>query len=177
MGLRLCHRSLDHNREHRARAGILQLYALCHPDHPASSRVLEKCGFRFEQRLEGACAESVLSPRDSDDTSNRAFYADHWWRHIEGWREAEGDPILIPTLRESVEFRCDFAAGIIAPEYLLLILNPGGGYLNACRSLCSIGRHSKIHLVSIHSAGVAHRAQYLRSLSIDCHPDGRVDGR
>ena len=122
MGLRLCHRSLDHNREHRARAGILQLYALCHPDHPASSRVLEKCGFRFEQRLEGACAESVLSPRDSDDTSNRASYADHWWRHIEGWREAEGDPILIPTLRESVEFRCDFAAGIIAPEYLLLIL-------------------------------------------------------
>jgi RimJ/RimL family protein N-acetyltransferase len=33
--------------------GILQLYALCHPDHPASIRVLEKSGFRFEQRLEG----------------------------------------------------------------------------------------------------------------------------
>jgi hypothetical protein len=28
-------------------------------------------------------SESVLSPRDSDDTSNRASYADHWWRHIE----------------------------------------------------------------------------------------------
>jgi [ribosomal protein S5]-alanine N-acetyltransferase len=32
--------------------GVVRLYALCHPDHPASARVLEKCGFRLEQRLE-----------------------------------------------------------------------------------------------------------------------------
>ena len=89
---------------------------------PHPSEFWRNLGFASNSDLRGACAESVLSPRDSDDTSNRASYADHWWRHIEGWREAEGDPILIPTLRESVEFRCDFAAGIIAPEYLLLIL-------------------------------------------------------
>ena len=32
--------------------GVVRLYALCHPDHPASARVLEKCGFRLEQRLD-----------------------------------------------------------------------------------------------------------------------------
>jgi [ribosomal protein S5]-alanine N-acetyltransferase len=31
---------------------VLRLYALCHPDHHASIRVLEKCGFGFEERLE-----------------------------------------------------------------------------------------------------------------------------
>ncbi len=31
---------------------IRLLYALCHPDNRASARVLEKCGFLFEQRLE-----------------------------------------------------------------------------------------------------------------------------
>lgn len=31
--------------------GVVRLYALCHPGHPASARVLEKCGFRLEQRL------------------------------------------------------------------------------------------------------------------------------
>src|SRR5262249_29546904 len=29
--------------------GVRRLYALCHPDHRASSRVLEKCGFTREQ--------------------------------------------------------------------------------------------------------------------------------
>jgi RimJ/RimL family protein N-acetyltransferase len=28
------------------RLGVTRLYALCHPCHPASQRVLEKCGFR-----------------------------------------------------------------------------------------------------------------------------------
>ena len=31
--------------------GVGRLYALCHPDHPASIRVLEKCDFRLESRL------------------------------------------------------------------------------------------------------------------------------
>jgi len=30
---------------------VLRLYALCHPDHLASIRVLEKCGFAIEARL------------------------------------------------------------------------------------------------------------------------------
>jgi hypothetical protein len=49
--------------------------------------------------------------------------------------------------------------------------NPGSAYLNACRSLCGIRRHSKIHLVSIHRAGEAHSTQHLRSLSIYSHLD------
>jgi len=31
--------------------GVGRLYALCHPDHPASIHVLEKCEFRLEDRL------------------------------------------------------------------------------------------------------------------------------
>jgi len=31
--------------------GIRRLFALCHPDHAASARVLEKCGFDLEERL------------------------------------------------------------------------------------------------------------------------------
>lgn len=37
---------------------VERLYALCHPEHPASIRVLEKCGFRLEDRLK----ESVRFP-------------------------------------------------------------------------------------------------------------------
>ena len=41
---------------------ILHLYALCHPEHPASIRVLEKCGFHFEQRLEQFAEFPNLNP-------------------------------------------------------------------------------------------------------------------
>jgi ribosomal-protein-alanine N-acetyltransferase len=42
--------------------GVIRLYALCHPDHPASARVLEKCGFRLEQRLEQFAEFPNLNP-------------------------------------------------------------------------------------------------------------------
>ena len=42
--------------------GVGRLYALCHPDHPASARVLEKCGFRLEQRLEQFAEFPNLNP-------------------------------------------------------------------------------------------------------------------
>jgi RimJ/RimL family protein N-acetyltransferase len=41
---------------------VLHLYALCHPDHAASARVLEKCGFRLEQRLEQFAEFPNLNP-------------------------------------------------------------------------------------------------------------------
>jgi [ribosomal protein S5]-alanine N-acetyltransferase len=44
------------------RLGVVRLYALCHPEHPASARVLEKCGFRLEQRLEQFAEFPNLSP-------------------------------------------------------------------------------------------------------------------
>jgi ribosomal-protein-alanine N-acetyltransferase len=39
--------------EHAPAIGIRRLYAICHVDHRASSRVLEKCGFKFEGILPG----------------------------------------------------------------------------------------------------------------------------
>jgi [ribosomal protein S5]-alanine N-acetyltransferase len=42
--------------------GVVRLYALCHPEHPASARVLEKCGFRLEQRLEQFAEFPNLNP-------------------------------------------------------------------------------------------------------------------
>jgi RimJ/RimL family protein N-acetyltransferase len=33
--------------------GVQRLYALCHPNHPASVHVLEKCGFVLEDRVAG----------------------------------------------------------------------------------------------------------------------------
>jgi ribosomal-protein-alanine N-acetyltransferase len=38
-------------RDLAARLGVTRLYALCHPEHRASSRVLEKCGFALEGPL------------------------------------------------------------------------------------------------------------------------------
>ena len=47
--------------------GVLQLFALCHPDHSASARVLEKCGFRLEQRLERFAQFPNLNPGGLED--------------------------------------------------------------------------------------------------------------
>jgi RimJ/RimL family protein N-acetyltransferase len=38
-------------RDLAATLGVTRLYALCHPEHRASSRVLEKCGFGLEGPL------------------------------------------------------------------------------------------------------------------------------
>jgi ribosomal-protein-alanine N-acetyltransferase len=41
---------------------VRRLYALCHPDHPASRRVLEKCGFSHEGRLRSFAEFPNLEP-------------------------------------------------------------------------------------------------------------------
>jgi ribosomal-protein-alanine N-acetyltransferase len=46
---------------------ILQLYALCHPDNTASIRVLEKCDFLLEQRLEQFLQFPNLTPNNRED--------------------------------------------------------------------------------------------------------------
>jgi len=46
---------------------IALLYALCHPDHPSSARVLVKCGFRLEQRLDRFAEFPNLNPGSRDD--------------------------------------------------------------------------------------------------------------
>jgi len=47
--------------------GLRSLVALCHPDHDASIRVLQKCGFRREARLEGAYEFPNLTPGERSD--------------------------------------------------------------------------------------------------------------
>jgi RimJ/RimL family protein N-acetyltransferase len=47
--------------------GLRSLVALCHPDHPASIRVLHKCGFGQEAHLERACEFPNLSPGERSD--------------------------------------------------------------------------------------------------------------
>lgn len=47
--------------------GVRQLYALCHPDHPASIHVLEKCGFARESLLPQHVELPNLSPGHRED--------------------------------------------------------------------------------------------------------------
>jgi RimJ/RimL family protein N-acetyltransferase len=56
-------------RDLAAQLGITRLYALCHPDHRASSRVLEKCGFAFEGTLEKYAEFPNLDPGVRADVS------------------------------------------------------------------------------------------------------------
>lgn len=49
-------------------SGIVRLYALCHPDHRASGRVLEKCGFDLEATLRCHTEFFNLTPGSPVDT-------------------------------------------------------------------------------------------------------------
>ena len=46
--------------------GLHALHARCHPEHRASARVLEKCGFTLEQRVKSALVFPNLSPERQD---------------------------------------------------------------------------------------------------------------
>jgi RimJ/RimL family protein N-acetyltransferase len=52
-----------------AELGITRLYALCHPDHHASQRVLEKCAFMREGILPRHSLFPNLSPERLDVVS------------------------------------------------------------------------------------------------------------
>ena len=49
-------------RDRAAQLALERVYALCHPDHRASARVLEKCGFLCEGTLRGYSEFPNLSP-------------------------------------------------------------------------------------------------------------------
>jgi RimJ/RimL family protein N-acetyltransferase len=53
---------VDVAREQR----VARLYAIVHPDHPASMRVLEKCGFEREALLKRHTVFPNLSPEPAD---------------------------------------------------------------------------------------------------------------
>lgn len=57
------------------RQRIQRLYALCHVDHPASARVLERCGFAFE----GVLSRYLVFPNLEDQTAQDVrCYARTW---------------------------------------------------------------------------------------------------
>ena len=49
-------------RDLGARLGLSRLYALCHPQHRASARVLDKCGFTLESTLKAHSEFPNLEP-------------------------------------------------------------------------------------------------------------------
>jgi RimJ/RimL family protein N-acetyltransferase len=51
-----------------ARLGVRRLYALCHPGHPASQHVLDKCGFAREGLLRRHSEFPNLRPGEPADT-------------------------------------------------------------------------------------------------------------
>ena len=54
--------ALSAMRDRAAQLGVERVYALCHPAHRASARVLEKCGFLCEGTLRGYSEFPNLSP-------------------------------------------------------------------------------------------------------------------
>lgn len=49
------------------RLGVRRLFALCHPNHQASIRVLKKCGFVLEDLLTGFADFPNLGPGQPED--------------------------------------------------------------------------------------------------------------
>jgi ribosomal-protein-alanine N-acetyltransferase len=54
-------------RDRAAELGLERLYALCHPEHRASARVLEKCGFLCEGTLREYTVFPNLAPASPAD--------------------------------------------------------------------------------------------------------------
>ena len=61
-GLGYATEALSAVRDHAAALGVERVYALCHPAHRASARVLEKCGFVSEGTLPGYAQFPNLAP-------------------------------------------------------------------------------------------------------------------
>ena len=69
-------------RDLAMRLGILRLSALCHPDHRASSRVMEKCGFTREAILRGHAQFPNLAPGVAADVVCYASVFDTGWNPL-----------------------------------------------------------------------------------------------
>jgi RimJ/RimL family protein N-acetyltransferase len=66
-GLGYASEALAAIRDRAAGLGLERLYALCHPEHRASARVLEKCGFVREGTLRGFAQFPNLAPGVESD--------------------------------------------------------------------------------------------------------------
>jgi aspartyl-tRNA(Asn)/glutamyl-tRNA(Gln) amidotransferase subunit C/ribosomal-protein-alanine N-acetyltransferase len=61
-GLGYATEALGAMRDRAGQLGVERVYALCHPEHRASARVLEKCGFLCEGTLRGFAEFPNLAP-------------------------------------------------------------------------------------------------------------------
>jgi [ribosomal protein S5]-alanine N-acetyltransferase len=64
------------------RLGVLRLTAMCHPDHFASCRVMQKCGFIREGLLRGHAQFPNLAPGVAGDVVCYSFVFDTEWQPL-----------------------------------------------------------------------------------------------
>jgi RimJ/RimL family protein N-acetyltransferase len=64
------------------RLGVIRLSAVCHPEHRASWRVMQKCGFKREGLLHGHTQFPNLSPGVASDVLCYAFVFDTEWEPL-----------------------------------------------------------------------------------------------
>src|SRR5215208_4315886 len=64
------------------RLGVLRLTATCHPDHRASWRVMQKCGFTREGLLRGHAQFPNLAPGIAGDVLCYSFVFDMDWQPL-----------------------------------------------------------------------------------------------
>jgi [ribosomal protein S5]-alanine N-acetyltransferase len=69
-------------RDLALRLGVLRLSAVCHPEHRASSRVMEKCGFSREGILRGHAQFPNLAPGMAADVLCYAFVFETEWQPL-----------------------------------------------------------------------------------------------
>jgi ribosomal-protein-alanine N-acetyltransferase len=72
-GLGYATEALGAMRDHAAQLGLERLFALCHPSHRASARVLEKCGFLCEGTLPAYTEFPNLVPGVASDVLRYAL--------------------------------------------------------------------------------------------------------
>jgi ribosomal-protein-alanine N-acetyltransferase len=64
------------------RLGVLRLTAFCHPEHHASLRVIQKCGFTREGLLRGHTQFPNLAPGVAADVVTYSFVFDTEWQPL-----------------------------------------------------------------------------------------------
>src|SRR5829696_1677747 len=69
-------------RELALRIGVLRLTAICHPDHRASWRVMEKCGFTREGLLRGHAHFPNIAPGTAADVLCYALVFETEWQPL-----------------------------------------------------------------------------------------------
>lgn len=64
------------------RLGVLRISAICHPEHRASWRVLQKCGFAREGVLRGHAQFPNIAPGVASDVLSYAFVFETEWQPL-----------------------------------------------------------------------------------------------